>query len=193
MVRCSKCAHSWGMAPPEDLDDAPIPLSAEGEPAYSSDAEGDRAGWAGKAVAGALWVALVVAVAGVVGGGVVWREDVARLWPPARTVYAAIGLDIVPAGNGLAFRNITWKAVRRDGITVLSVKGEVSNISNSVREVPRLRGHLLDDKDRELQRWTFSAPETRLLPGENVAFTSELENPATATTRLVIVWDDGRT
>jgi hypothetical protein len=180
------------MAPPEDLDDAAAPLSAEGEPAYSSAAEGARAGWAGKAVAGALWVVLVVAVAGVVGGGVVWREDVVRLWPPARTVYQAVGLDIVPAGNGLAFRNIIWKAVRRNGITILNVRGEVSNISDSVREVPRMRGHLLDDKDRELQRWTFSASEHRLLPGENISFVTELENPATATTRLVIVWDDGR-
>ena len=68
----------------------------------------------------------------------------------------------------------------------------MSNISDCVREVPRMRGHLLDDKCRELQRWTFSASESRLLPGENISFVTELENPATATTRLVVVWDDGR-
>lgn len=195
MVRCTKCAHTWMMVPPDASDDVAAALSAAREPALSAMAPAAAAGAraTGRGLAWVLWVVLVVAVAGLIGGGVVWRDDVVRLWPPAQAVYRLAGLKTVPAGVGLAVRNITWKAVRRGGITVLAVTGEVSNMSSSVREVPQMRGHLFDDKDRELQRWTFAAPEGRLLPGENVVFSTELENPAAGATRLIIVFDDGRT
>jgi len=193
MVRCTKCTHTWMMVPPDALDDVAAALSAEGEPALSAMAPAAGAGATGRGLAWVLWVVLVVAVAGLIGGGVVWRDDVVRLWPPAQAVYRLAGLKTAPAGVGLAVRNITWKAIRRGGVRVLAVRGEVSNMSSSVREVPQMRGHLFDDKDRELQRWTFTAPEGRLLPGENVVFNTELENPAAGATRLIIVFDDGRT
>lgn len=193
MVRCTKCAHTWMMVPPDALDDVAAVLSAEGGLALSTMAPAAGAGATGRGLAWVLWVVLVVAVAGLIGGGVVWRDDVVRLWPPAQAVYRLAGLKTAPAGVGLTLRNITWKAIRRGGVTVLAVRGEVSNMSSNVREVPRMRGHLFDDKDRELQRWTFTAPEARLLPGENVVFSTELENPAAGATRLIIVFDGGRT
>ncbi len=182
------------MVPPDALDDVAAALSAEREPALSTMAGAPGDGPPGRRLAAVLWVVLVVAVAGTMGGGVVWRDDVVRLWPPAQEVYRLAGLKTAPAGVGLALRNITWKAVRRGGVTVRAVRGEVSNMSGRVREVPpRMRGRLFDDKDRELQRWTFSAPEARLLPGENAVFSSELENPAAGATHLIIEFDDGRT
>ena len=193
MVRCTKCAHTWMMVPPDALDDVAAALSAEGEPALSAMLPAAGAGATGRGLAWVVWGVLVVAVAGLIGGGVVWRDNVVRLWPPAQAVYRLAGLKTAPASVGLAVRNITWEAIRRGGVTVLSVRGEVSNMSSSVREVPQMRGHLFDDKDRELQRWTFAALEGRLLPGENVAFSTELENPAAGATRLIIVFDDGRT
>ena len=193
MVRCTKCAHTWMMVPPDALDDVAAVLSAARVPALSAMAPAAGAGATGRGLARVLWGVLVVAVAGVIGGGVVWRDDVVWLWPPAQAVYRLAGLKTAPASAGLAVRNITWEAIRRGGVTVLAVRGEVSNMSSSVREVPQLRGHLFDDKDRELQRWTFSAPEGRLLPGENVVFSTELENPAAGAMRLIIVFDDGRT
>ena len=192
-VRCTECAHTWMMVPPDALDDVAAAESAAHEPALSTIAPAAGAGATGRGLAWVLWVVLVVAVAGLIGGGVVWRDDVVRLWPPAQAIYRLAGLKTAPSGVGLALRNITWKATRRGRITVLAVTGEVSNMSGSVREVPRMRGHLFDDKDRELQRWTFGAPEGRLLPGENVVFSTELENPAAGATRLIIVFDDGKT
>jgi len=193
MVRCTKCAHTWMMVPPDALDDVAAALSVGGEPALSAMAPAAGAGATGRGLAWLLGGVLVVAVAGLIGGGVVWRDDVVRLWPPAQAVYRLAGLKTAPASVGLAVRNIKWEAIRRGGVMVLSVRGEVSNMSSSVREVPQMRGHLFDDKDRELQRWTFAALEGRLLPGENVAFSTELENPAAGATRLIIVFDDGRT
>ncbi len=192
-VRCTKCAHTWMMVPPDALNEVAAALSAEGEPALSAMAPAAGAGATGRGLARVLWVVLVVAVAGTMGGGVVWLDDVVRLWPPAQALYRLAGLEVALPGVGLEVRNIIWKAVRRGGVTFLAVRGEVSNMSGSVREVPRMRGHLFDDKDRELQRWTFTAPEARLLPGENVVFSTELENPAAGWTRLNIVFDDGKT
>ncbi len=193
MVRCTKCAHTWMMVPPDALDDVAAALSAEREPALSTMAPVAAAGVTGRGLARVLWVVLVVAVAGTMGGGVVWRDDVVRLWPPAQALYRLAGLEVALPGVGLEVRNIAWEAVRRGGVTVLAVRGEVSNMSSRVREVPQMRGHLFDDKDRELQRWTFTAPEARLLPFENIVFSTELEHPAAGTTRLIIVFDGGRT
>ena len=66
MVRCTKCAHTWMMVPPDALDDVAAALSAEGEPALSAMSPAAGAGATGRGLARVLWGVLVVAVAGVV-------------------------------------------------------------------------------------------------------------------------------
>jgi predicted Zn finger-like uncharacterized protein len=68
---------------------------------------------------------------------------------------------------------------------------EVANLSELVRSVPPLLGIIYDKDNRELQRWTFAAPEARLLPGEHVAFKTELKNPPAGSSRLQIRFETG--
>jgi hypothetical protein len=74
---------------------------------------------------------------------------------------------------------------------VLRVQGEVANLSEIARSVPPILGIIYDKDNRELQRWTFAAPEARLLPGEHVAFKTELKNPPAGSSRLQIRFETG--
>ncbi len=48
----------------------------------------------------------------------------------------------------------------------LSIKGEIINTSSGVREVPRLRVQVSDDKDLPIKFWEFSVKVRNLGPGE---------------------------
>lgn len=202
-VRCSKCGHSWTQTPPDDmprgvaLEAAPEPptISQEPQPMAERGFGGSpRRMQRGRpeprrargGLARAMWTLLIVVVGGTVGAAIVWRDAVMQTWPAAAPLYAHIGLGLEPPGTGLNLSNVRWKQDSRDGVRVFSVQGEVANISEVVRDVPPLLGILYDKDKRELQRWTFAAPEARLLPGEHVAFTTELKNPPAGSSRLDI-------
>ncbi len=201
MVRCSKCENTWVQKPAENAGDTPEP-GPEAAPDPIDAARERRARRAGRAganvpairgerrsrAAAVMWTLLVVAIIGVLGAGFALRDMVIQVWPAAETLYQFAGLQPEPRGAGLGLRNVTWKSSSRDGQKVLTVEGEVINISKDVRRVPPIQGVLFDKSDRELQRWTFTAPESRLLPGENVTFRTELKNPTAGAARLTIVF-----
>ena len=207
-VRCSKCGHSWTQSPPEDMPrdvaaEAPPELPPEPQEAAPRASSGGlaagprrlpRSGRSGRqqargGLARAMWTLLIVVVGGTVAAAVVWRDAVMQTWPAAVPIYERIGLGADPPGTGLGLSNVSWKADSRDGGRVLLVQGEVANTSDVVRNVPPMQGVIYDKDDRELQRWIFAAPETRLLPGERVAFRTELKSPPAGASRLQIRFD----
>jgi hypothetical protein len=143
-------------------------------------------------VAALMWTLLIMSMVGVLGAGFVLRDNVIQIWPAAERLYQMAGLEREAPGAGLGFRNISWKASSNGDDRLLTIKGEVTNISRDVLTVPGIQGVLFDKNNRELQRWTFRAPESRLLPGENVAFSTELKNPAAGYSRLTIVFADSK-
>lgn len=202
-VRCSKCGHSWTQTPPDDmprdvaLDQAteppPVPQAPEAMPDRDFAAVPRRVPRGRPQVraarggfARAMWALLIVVIGGTVGAAVVWRDAVMHTWPAAAPLYDRIGLGAEPPGTGLGLSNVSWKPVERDGVRVFTVQGQVANLSTVVRKVPPMLGILYDKDNRELQRWTFAAPEARLLPGEHVAFKTELKNPPAGSSRLEI-------
>ena len=58
-----------------------------------------------------------------------------------------------------------------------------------MRDVPKLRALLFDNREREVQHWSFSAPEAKLMPGEAAAFRTEIRNPSANAIRLTIVFE----
>jgi len=137
------------------------------------------------------WAVLAVVLVALTGAMVFLRESIVATWPAAGPLYAAIGLDVEPSSAGLELRNVTSRETVADGAKILLVEGELANGSQALREVPKLRGLLYDDRDREVQRWSFSAPERQLRPGQSVNFRTELRNPAASAVRLTIVLENG--
>lgn len=116
-----------------------------------------------------------------------YRGEIMDAAPATKNVYMAVGLGPEPPFAGLNLIDVSWKPGKQaDGPRVLHITGKVVNKSKKVRNVPQLSGILFDGKDGELHRWTFNAPESRLLPGEDVTFKTQVTNPAANAARLTI-------
>jgi len=214
-VRCGSCRHVWHQAAPMiETEHDPLPkLFVTDEEARPGDASGgagaepdsalrpaqamrplaahgDSGPRRGRAMAGLAWAALVVVVAGAAGGAYVMRDAVVEAWPPARSLYEAAGIATEPAGAGLQLRKVTWKQEKDDGQSVLTIEGEIANISPRVRNVPNIRGAIVGSGGREIRHWVFAPPEPKLLPGESARFRTELRNPPDGAERLTMNFSD---
>jgi hypothetical protein len=110
-------------------------------------------------------------------------------WPAAAQLYTGLGLTSEPPGSGLDLRNVRSRELTSEGAKTLLIEGEITNSSPTVRQVPKLRALLFDSREREVQHWSFSAPESRLMPGETAAFRTEIRNPSANAIRLTIVFE----
>jgi predicted Zn finger-like uncharacterized protein len=199
-VRCGNCKHVWHQTPPE-IEDEPFP-KLYGEPAEdrspppavaAEDAPPRRsrpmrpppAPPPRRRGAAFAWTFLILLVAAVGGGGWFLRTEIVEAWPNARRLYDMAGIRLEPLGAGLELRKVTWKRAEQDGVSVLLVEGEVANVSKVVRDVPKIRGALVGG-GKEVQHWVFAPGQAKLLPGESVAFRTELRNPAAGAERLTM-------
>ena len=178
MVRCAKCGHQWMQDPPDDLPKQVDPVGIDRGERYipgvnlpgfprSPSRRNSLAGWA----------ALVLIVVAVTGSGIVARDEITVAWPPAARLYDAIGFPVEALGAGLELRNVSSERKFEGGIPVLVIKGEIANVSKRMRDVPHMRGTLRSAEQRVVQQWTFSATQSRLLPGETAQFVTQVKNP----------------
>ncbi len=213
-VRCTNCAHVWTQMPADDLplilEPPPVQAAAGdgvpgAEPEVPASAPRERltpppAALAARAAAQrraqeqaqkgrrgrAGWLVLALVVVSIGAALVLARETVVRAWPPAERLYAALGVDGPRPGSGLAIK-VTEHRQDLDGKTVvLIVKGEVTNTSKDVQDVPRLKASLRTERGAVVANWTFATAQARLLPGETAPFVTRLDNPAKEGTVLNI-------
>jgi predicted Zn finger-like uncharacterized protein len=215
-VRCAKCTHVWLQMPPDDLpkpvlppepppvpadvpDDVPRVVSPAlvqaardetrrallqerelreelGPLAEPEPARGLRAGW----------LVLVMVVTTLAIGGILAHDAVVRAWPPAERLYALVGIDAARLGEGLTIKVVEHRRDVEGSNAVLIIKGEVTNNSDGVRDVPRLKASLRSHGGDELSSWTFATAQARLLPGETAPFVTRIENPSTDASALNI-------
>lgn len=209
-VRCTRCGHIWRAVPEAEQAPAaasggpaeaapavraeavaaPSRAAAETEPTASESVLRRRkpipykeprrlANWAG-------WAALAVIVAAIIGGGVVAREQIVAVWPPASKLYELVGLSLPETATGLELRNVRSARESVGGDTVLLIEGEIVNVSASVQDIPVIVIALRDADEREIDRWTVSLPQSRLLPGEVAAFASRKDKLPPETKGLVV-------
>lgn len=188
-VRCAKCGHSWMQGPPQDL---PRAVAAEAE----GDLESRRAGrkpHAAPAKKGAVgWLVFLIVVGGGFAAAYHFRQQIVDHWPPARRLYTEFGIKLHVIGEGLEIKNLNLSRANRDSGAVLMVAGEISNTTDQAKDVPMLRGDLLDSQKNELQHWIFSAGHDRLLPGEVAGFATEVADPKAGATNISITFTTER-
>jgi predicted Zn finger-like uncharacterized protein len=192
-VRCGKCAHAWFQTPPSDMPKRvePIPLNMGPRPIPPGSNLPAFPPRPRRRGAAAGWVALALVVVAVVIGLLVARERIMSAWPPSQRLYAALGMSPAQPAAGLELRNINSKRAVENGVQILVIEGQVANVSAEPRQVPMLRGALRDAQAHDIQQWTFSAKEGKLLPGEVASFSTTLKNPATQATGVSISFADG--
>lgn len=160
----------------------PPPLSAD-DPLMAPEPEGGR----GVALG---WIVLLLVIASAAVALYVARERVMEIWPPSTQAYEMVGLASLPAGAGLAIQDVKTATATPDGggLSVLTVKGRITNVSRTARRVPPLRATLRDPAGQEVRGWNFSVARQMLSPGESVDFETRLEAPPSDALNVAIIF-----
>ena len=125
------------------------------------------------------------------------RRNPARLWTWVAIVAAALmigavvaiqlfGLPRIGGGMGVPVEagealTISGNAERRrlaSGNELLTVTGEIGNVTEEVQRVPQIRAELRDAQDRVVYSWSIAPPVRELQPRQNATFNSaEMDVP----------------
>lgn len=190
-VRCARCGHSWHEVPPGDLPrrvdldsttEIPRPMAAAARPSAGREAPPatNRVGWT-----------LLVLIVLVVGAGLVLgRNQLVAAWPPAAKLYEMARLPLDASGVGLKIE-ARQRQRSEAGVPVLVVEGEIVNVSESPRIVPRVRVSLRDENGRELDVRRVAAAKLRLTPSQRTEFHLRIEEPPPAARRVTVGFEVG--
>jgi predicted Zn finger-like uncharacterized protein len=202
-VRCAACGNSWFAEPQLELrdraDDAVVldqaqrsePLTRERVerlrraaeqpgPAPSAAAkfraqQAERMRRDRMRAAIAAWGATGAAVAASAAGMVVFRQDVAELWPRSASAYAALGLDVNV--YGLEFYDLTVERAFDGPTPILLVSGEIRNLGRDDKNLPPVRLSLRDAQSQEVFASVHVVDAHKLHGGQSTPFQIRVENP----------------
>lgn len=196
-VRCTKCGDTWHPDPPDDLpmvveveagaEDAPespppetveVPDVVRRRPALKQKPSAGSAGWIALAAVLAVSMSLLF----------FFRGGIVAAWPPAARLYQALWLTVDPPSYGLELRNLASSQAFDGDVPMLSVTGQVVNVSDQNRIVPRVRIGLTNEAGREIYHWTFIVPDRELGPGKATGFSTTLASPPEAAKHLAITF-----
>jgi predicted Zn finger-like uncharacterized protein len=196
MVRCVECGHNWiESRPTEIIDVSPRPLEApERVPALISPPEPDadrevrRLTEASRMVRAEFetaerqrrkqlygWAGFAAAVLSPVIMILLNPEMTVRLFPASVGIFAGLGTKVNI--YGLEVRRIEQQHVIVDGTRVISIKGEIVNVSDRDRKVPSLRFTLQNNAKDDVYAWTLDSGIRPLRPGEMTTFTTRVASP----------------
>jgi len=190
-VRCVKCEHIWTERPPGDMPvraalavpdvDADVGVSVMQELEAERVRGPARGATARRSSAGHLvgWLSLASFLIVVVGGGLFAREMIVAAWAPSAAIYEMIGMPVFHVGEGLDIRIVSNTQETENNRRTLVIVGQVVNISEEVRHVPKLRASLLDVRQREIFSWVFTASKSELKPGQLAEFDTRVPEPPT--------------
>jgi hypothetical protein len=104
-----------------------------------------------------------------------FREAIASAWPQSASLYSAVGMKV--NARGIDISDIVSRRATQGGQTVLSIKGDLTNITDHTVDVPAISIKLTDDAQHELDHWTFPVNSRTLKPGQTIAFSTRRTNP----------------
>jgi hypothetical protein len=112
------------------------------------------------------------------------RMPITQLAPPAAGLYAALGLPVPVAGPTL--RDVRARLLRDGDRKILVTEGEIVNPRRREVAVPPLALAVRGVNGLHRYAWTVPAPQTRLGPGESVAFRARLAAPPAEGAEVVV-------
>ena len=193
-VRCRSCRFTWHSVPDVsqsvppmadiEAEEGDVETQAQAEAAgadIESAALGDgddkphRAGGLKQSADWKGWLALAASLAVIIGGLYEYRQAIVTAWPAAARAYALVGLPV--NALGIEFANLRVERDFDNGLPILSVAGEVVNVSGQTIQVPRLRVALRDRTQREIYRWTVAITSAPLEADSRARFATRLAAP----------------
>lgn len=206
-VRCANCGYLWHetvgprqpldageptTSPIQSLVAAPEERASPGVPAPTSRPNVQSSPPSGSAPEqnrrrrnlGSWVIAAVVLVLGVIFATSYFDHEHRVEGPRAAQLNSATAQPTAPIGNGLVLRKVT-PARTADGLVV---DGEIANLSDAPRQVPRLRLALQNSAEKEVGSKIVDPPKTKLEPGEVEHFETQFLNPPDTATGVVVTF-----
>lgn len=161
------------VAPPDETEPSAEQKKAQGKLAKRQRAFANAlpAARLGRVLRG-VGVGLLV---GIIGGGVLFRTDVARMIPDLAGLYSAIGLKVNVVG--LDFSDVTTLLSRRGDSDVMTVNATIYGVEPRRVVVPPVVVTLLGDDGKPVYAWSVAPRQGDLEPGEVIGFSAELASP----------------
>jgi hypothetical protein len=111
-------------------------------------------------------------------------EVVVGIAPVTMRAYDVVGYSVNI--YGLEVRRVEQQYAIVDGMRVLSIKGEISNVSGSNKKIPWLRFGLKDGQQLEVYNWTLDTGARSLRAGESTNFVTRVASPPETAINLQI-------
>lgn len=195
-VRCTNCGHSWlekpaaAEAPEMRAAEPPqtaVPVERRTEPRPEIVAQEPKPRPKPAPLTPVLppepepnrllpWAAVILLIAGALGASWYFRNEAVAFYPPLEKAYAALGIPVERTSAGLQFRDVTSYETRFQGERTLVVEGVIANTTRAARILPPVKATILGPQGA-LQEWPVQVGASRMRPGENLPFRSELKEP----------------
>ena len=129
-------------------------------------------------------LALAASIALLAGGLLYFRENIVRMMPSTAPLYARLGLPVNLIG--MDFSGIRIEREYENGFPVLTVRGEVVNVSGRPLLAPDVRLGLRGPGQSEIYHWTISIGRDNLQPDERAKFITRLASPPPEADEIVL-------
>jgi len=190
-VRCASCGHVWYQRPVVEDDMERTLLASDVAEANRRPPSPQRAEKPPRSRGVMIgWAAFAVLLAAVLAGAYFGRGHIVALWPPAALFYETVGLPVDPPGTGLQLQNVRSEQRADNGATLLVVEGQIINVSDAVRTVPKVRAVSLGFDRKPVQTWTIETSSDHLQPGEIATFRSTQRDPG-AVAEVMVTFEGG--
>lgn len=204
-VRCVKCGNSWHQDPPDDMpivveveveDEPEVPEEEESAPEPAQSEKVDVPPVVRRRPAlepetkslPVAWIVLAATVVALLSIAIGFRDGIASAWPPAARLYEAMWLPVEPQSYGLELRDLASSQTFDGDVPMLSITGQVTNVSAEARMVPRVRVGLTNEAGREIYHWTFIVPDRELQAGQSTRFSTTLASPPESAKHLAVTF-----
>ena len=188
-ISCASCGHRWIESRAiEIVDISPRNLPTVIEHGFEPDSEVKRLVEASKQAREVFalkkrqrlkrlrgWAILAACLVAPLGAAASFPEIVVGIAPITVRAYDVAGYSVNI--YGLEVRRIEQQHAIVDGVRVLTIKGEITNISNSSQKIPWLRFGLDDGDKLEVYSWTLDTGARPLRAGETTNFVTRVASP----------------
>ena len=98
------------------------------------------------------------------------RGAVTAHFPSMITFYEGLGFHIHAPGEGLKFADLTTRTRVKDGVKILDINANVSNIGEETKLYPPVRIEVQSTYGAMLKSWDIKADRKEIKPGETLPF-----------------------
>jgi len=124
------------------------------------------------------------AMAALILGLVIWRNDIVRLMPQTAAFFKMAGMKVNLRNLNFEAVHVSTEAV--DGAPVATIEGTIAAGGTRPVEIPRLRFVVRDEHGAAIYSWNAVLEQAVLQPGDRVAFKSRLASPPPNARDLIV-------